>query len=39
MGQPWRPDHGKSEKCPELWDGREVSAGVRVDLEIPGSKA
>ena len=26
-------------KCPELRDGREVSAGVRVDLEIPGSMA
>ena len=33
------PDHGKSGKCSELRDGREVSAGVRVDLEIPGSMA
>ena len=42
-GEPWanhgEPDHGKSGKCPELRDGREVSAGVRVDLEIPGSMA
>ena len=42
-GEPWanhgKPDHGKSGKCPELRDGREVSAGVRVDLEIPGSMA
>ena len=38
-GEPWanhgEPDHGKSGKCPELRDGREVSAGVRVDLETP----
>ena len=33
------PDHGKSEKCPELWDGHEGSAGVRVDSEVPGSMA
>ena len=45
---PWRgeplanqgePGHGKSGKCPELRDGREVSAGVRVDSEAPGSMA
>ena len=38
-GEPWanhgEPAHGKSGKCPELRDGREVSAGVRVDLEMP----
>ena len=34
-----KPGHGKSGKCPELWDGREVSAGVRVDPEVPGSMA
>ena len=37
-GEPWanhgEPGHGKWEKCPELRDGREVSAGVRVDPEI-----
>ena len=33
------PDYGKSGKYPELRDGLEVSAGVRVDLEIPGSMA
>ena len=33
------PDHGKSGKCPEHQDGREVSAGVEVDLEVPGSMA
>ena len=33
------PGHGKSGKCPELRDGREVSAGVRVDLEVPVSMA
>ena len=33
------PGHGKSAKCPELRDGREVSAGVRVDFEVPGSMA
>ena len=42
-GEPWanhgEPDHGKSGKCPELQDGPEVSAGVRVDLENPGSMA
>ena len=35
----WEPDHKKSGKCPELRDAREVSAGVRVELEIPGSMA
>ena len=39
MGHHGEPDQGKSGKCPELRDGREVSAGVRVDLEIPGSMA
>ena len=42
-GEPWtnhgEPGHGKLEKCPELRDGREVSAGVRVDPEVPGSMA
>ena len=42
-GEPWAnhggPGHGKSGKCPELWDGREVSAGVRVDPEAPRSMA
>ena len=42
-GEPWanhgEPGHGKSGKCPELRDRLEVSAGVRVDLEIPGSMA
>ena len=42
-GEPWanhgEPDDGKSGKCPELRDSREVSAGVRVDLENPGSMA
>ena len=33
------PGHGKSGKCPELRDSREVSAGVRVDPEAPGSMA
>ena len=33
------PGHGKSGKCPEHRDGREVSAGVRVDPEVPGSTA
>ena len=33
------PGHGNSGECPELRDGREVSAGVRVDLEVPGSMA
>ena len=36
-GEPWtnhgKPDHRKSGDCPELRDGREVSAGVRVDLD------
>ena len=31
------PGHGKLGQCPELRDGCEVSAGVRVDLEVPGS--
>ena len=42
-GEPWanhgEPDDGKLGKCPELRDGPEVSPGVRVDLEIPGSLA
>ena len=42
-GESWanhgEPDHGKSGKCPELRDGREVSAGVRVEPEVPGSMA
>ena len=42
-GEPWanhgEPGHGKSGKCTELRDGREVSVGVRVDLEVPGSMA
>ena len=42
-GKPWaihgEPVHGKSGKCPELRDSREVSAGVRVDPEVPGSMA
>ena len=42
-GEPWanhgEPDHGKSEKLPELRDGCEVSAGVRVDPEVPESMA
>ena len=42
-GEPWAnhgdPGHGKSGKCPELRNGREVSAGVRVDSEVPGSMA
>ena len=42
-GKPWanngEPGHGKSGKCPEIRDGREVSAGVRVDPEVPGSMA
>ena len=42
-GEPWanhgEPGHGKSGKCPELRDGREVSAGVTVDPEVPGSMA
>ena len=33
------PDHGKSGKSPEVRDGREVSAGVTVDPEVPGSMA
>ena len=40
-GEPWtnhgEPDHRKTGKCPELRDGSEVSAGVRVDPEVPGS--
>ena len=42
-GEQWanhgEPGHGKSVKCPELRDGREVSAGLRVDPEVPGSMA
>ena len=42
-GEPWanhgEPGHRKSGKCPELRDGREVSTGVRVDPEVPGSMA
>ena len=42
-GEPWashgEPDHGKTGKRPELRNGRKVSAGVRVDLEMPGSMA
>ena len=42
-GKPWanhgEPGHGKSGKCPELRDVREVSAGVRVDPEVPESMA
>ena len=42
-GEPWanpgEPGHGKSGKCPEHRDGRQVSAGVRVDPEVPGSMA
>ena len=42
-GEPWandgEPGHRKSGKCPELRDGGEVSAGVRVDPEVPGSMA
>ena len=42
-GEPWanpgEPGHGKLGKCPEVRDGREVSAGVRVDPEVPGSMA
>ena len=42
-GEPWanqgEPGHGKLGKCPELRDGREVSAGVRVDPEVPWSMA
>ena len=42
-GEPWanhgEPGHGKSGKCPELREGREVSAGVGVDPEVPGSMA
>ena len=42
-GEPWAnhgdPGHGTSGKCPELGDGREVSKGVRVDREAPGSMA
>ena len=42
-GEPWanhgEPGHRKSGKCPELRDGREVSAGVRVHLEVPGTMA
>ena len=33
------PGQGKSGKGPEIQDGREVSAGVRVDPEVSGSMA
>ena len=33
------PSHGKSGKFPELRGGREVSAVVSVDIEVPGSMA
>ena len=33
------PGHGRSGKCPELRDGSELSAGVRVDPEVTGSMA
>ena len=33
------PGHVKSGKCPKIRDGREVSAGVRVHPEVPGSMA
>ena len=40
-GEPWanhgEPDHRKLGKCPEVRDSREVSAGVKVDPEVPGS--
>ena len=40
---PWanhgEPGDGKSGKCTELRDGREVSAGGRVDPEVLGSMA
>ena len=42
-GESWanqrEPGHRKSEKCPDHRDGREVSAGLRVDPEVPGSMA
>ena len=42
-GEPWanhgEPGHGKSLKCPELQNGCEVSAGLRVDPEVPRSMA
>ena len=42
-GEPWanqgEPDHGNSAECPELRDSGEMSAGLRVDPEVPGSKA
>ena len=42
-GEPWanhgEPDQRKSKKCLKLRDGHEVSAGVRVDPEVPGSMA
>ena len=42
-GEPWanhgEAGHRKSGKCPEPRDGREVSAGVRVDPEAPKSMA
>ena len=42
-GEQWAnhgdPGHEKSGECPEHLDGCEVSAGVRVDPEVPGSMA
>ena len=42
-GEPWanheKAGHGKAGKRPELWDGFEVSAVVRVDPEARGSIA
>ena len=39
MGQPWGAWPWEVGKMPELWDGDEVSAGVRADPEVPGSMA
>ena len=40
-GEPWanheEPGYGKSGKCPDLGEGHEVFAGVRVDPEVPRS--
>ena len=42
-GEPWanhgEPGHGKLGKCPELRDGREVSAGMRGHPKFLGSMA
>ena len=42
-GEPWANHgefgHGKSGKCPEHQDGREASAGVRVDPQVSRSMA